>query len=193
MQCRGGRRAHDRNRRSQQHRAGIEAPCHLHDRDSRLGVAGEDGALIGAAPRQRGRSDACTLRQPNRGAARTDSGQDQPISRNDGRIQRQPPQTGLGLPAASMRPASAPECPAPLPVHARETAAADGPSRRVAAAGNRRRPPRDHARPAPPGSAPRNRACPMNARRISLSAHQGQRRFTSPLRPSPSALWTACA
>jgi len=54
----------------QQDRPCIEPFLHLHDRDPGLAVAGEQRVLDRAAPRQRGSNEACTLRQPSRGAAR---------------------------------------------------------------------------------------------------------------------------
>ena len=43
----------------------VEADIHLHHHHAALGVAGMMARLIGAAPRQRGNSEACRLRQPS--------------------------------------------------------------------------------------------------------------------------------
>ncbi len=44
------------------------------------------GRWIGAAPRQRGSSEPCRLRQPSRGASRIGLRQDEPVGDDDGDI-----------------------------------------------------------------------------------------------------------
>ena len=53
--------------------------------------------LIGAAPRQRGSSEACTLKQPSRGASRIGLRQDQPIGHDHGGIGLVRAECGLRL------------------------------------------------------------------------------------------------
>ena len=53
------------------HGAGIEAFVHLHDGDAASLSPAMMARWMGAAPRQRGSSEACTLKQPSRGASRT--------------------------------------------------------------------------------------------------------------------------
>ena len=53
--------------------------------------------LIGAAPRQRGKSEACTLKQPSRGTSRIGFRQDQAIGHDDRRVGVVGAERGLGL------------------------------------------------------------------------------------------------
>ena len=93
---------------------------------------------IGAAPRQRGSSEAWTLRQPRRGAASTAARQDQPIGRDHRGIE---PERGEGGGLVGVEPLGHAQRRArPPPPHAAPArAAAGGRARPAAAAGNRRR------------------------------------------------------
>ena len=64
--------------RSMQDRPGVQPLLHLHDGDAGLRSPARIARWIGAAPRQRGSSDACTLMQPG-AAPRGWLRQDQPI------------------------------------------------------------------------------------------------------------------
>ena len=93
---------------------------------------------IGAAPRQRGSSEACTLRQPRRGARRIAGGQDQAVGGDHRSIGAECGECRLLL----RRPQGSRDCgrqacvarPAPAPARV----AAGGRGRRAAAAGCRR-------------------------------------------------------
>ena len=104
---------------------------------------------IGAAPRQRGRSEAWTLTQPALGASRIALRKDQPVGGDDGEIGVERAEAALlfGSPAASRRPHLDPELLRPL-VNRRLALrlAAAGRPRRLR---NRPRRPRGRPRPAP--------------------------------------------
>ena len=58
---------------------------------------------IGAAPRQRGKAEACRLRQPWRGASRTGLGRMQAVGDDHRNVGRMRGELGLGLGVRSVR------------------------------------------------------------------------------------------
>ena len=78
--CSVARRCRRRRCRAsrEQHVAGVEAGVHLHDRDAGLASPASIARWIGAAPRQRGSSDAWMFRQPWRGSASSHGGRMRP-------------------------------------------------------------------------------------------------------------------